>query len=270
MDGSYGCRWLPVVAFFVAYPAWPQAQSTVASVEPLTADPASYVPSGHRPGNVVTYPIQPPTPEEKGDAYMLHKSYQAAIEAYTKIEQPSAAVWNKTGIAYQMMFDLKDAARCYKESLKLEPDNSHTLNNLATVEESQGDFSGAERNYKKSLRLNSRSAIVWQNLGTTLLLQHQFGRGTDAYAQALAIDPHIFDTHPGPTVTAPAATRERGTTSYFKARTCARAGFTDCALSHLRKAFNEGFATVKTVANEVDFDSLRGKPEFESLLAEQK
>ena len=45
---------------------------------------------------------------------MAHQRYQAAIEAYKKAPQDSAAVWNKMGIAYQMMFNLEDAIRCYQ------------------------------------------------------------------------------------------------------------------------------------------------------------
>ena len=45
---------------------------------------------------------------------MAHHRYQAAIEAYKQAPQNSAAVWNKMGIAYQMMFNLPDATRCYE------------------------------------------------------------------------------------------------------------------------------------------------------------
>ena len=100
-------------------------------------------------------------------------------------------------------------------------------------------------------------------------MQHQFGRGLDAYAQALAIDPRIFNPAPGPSIDAPSPSQEWKTVSYFEARSCARAGLADCAISQLRRAFNEGSATLHSVEDENDFEGLRGTPEFEALLAEQ-
>jgi len=108
------------------------------------------------------------------------------------------------------------------------------------------------------------------NLGTNLLLQHKYRESSDLYAQALAIDPHIFDRYHGPTTGAPATDRDSGELSYIKARSCARAGLTDCAIDHLRKAFDAGFATNKQVVKENDFGALRGMPEFERLLAERR
>ena len=54
-----------------------------------------------------------------------HKQYEAAIHAYKKATPKSADVWNKTGIAYQVMFKNDDALRCYLEAAKLEPANSN-------------------------------------------------------------------------------------------------------------------------------------------------
>jgi tetratricopeptide (TPR) repeat protein len=271
MHGPRYSYWLPAIALFVASSAASQAQLALNSPQPLAIDTATTQPlSSQRSGTLVNLPLPAPSPEQRGDVRLALKEYQAAVEAYVKVEQPSAAVWNKMGVSYQMLLDLKDAVRCYKESLKLDPSNFRVLNNLATVDDSLQDYSAAERLYTRALKINPRSALVLKNLGTNLLKQHQYGRGSDAYAQALAIDPHIFDNHFGPKVDAPSPAQERGTASYFEARSCARAGLTDCAIAHLRQAFNEGSATLKKVANENDFESMRGKPEFQSLLAEQK
>lgn len=199
---------------------------------------------------------------------MARQAYQAAIRDYAAVTQPSAALWNKMGIAYQMLFDINDSAQCYKEALKLEPGNFRALNNLATVQDALHDFGAAERNYKRALRLDPRDAQILKNLGTNLLMQHEYGRGSDAYAEALAINPHVFDPSTGPSIDEPAPKIEHGTESYFQAETCARARLTDCAISHLRAAFSEGSATFKRVVNDYDFASLQGNPEFDRLLAE--
>ena len=271
MHGTSCGRLLPAVAFLVALPAMLDAQFALTTVRSAPENSASTHPST-RADSPATLRAQAQgvTPELKGDLLMARQEDLAAIRTYAEVEQPSADLWNKMGIAYQMLFDFRNAARCYKESLRLEPSSIRALNNLATVDDSLKDFSAAERLYEKDLRLYPRSAQILKNLGTNLLMQHQYGRGSDAYRQALAIDPHIFDSQSGPSIDAPAPAQERGAENYFQARSCASARLTDCALTHLRAAFNEGSATLQRVANEDDFDALRENPEFQSLLAEQK
>ncbi len=130
-----------------------------------------------------------PQPEQLGDSLVGHQRYQAAIAAYSKAPEMTAAIWNKMGIAYQMLFNAKDATRCYKESLKLDPTNAQVMNNLATVYASLKQYGQADRMYRKALKLDPKSAIVLKNYGTNLLAEHKYNRGWEAYQQALAIDP---------------------------------------------------------------------------------
>ena len=116
-----------------------QQQSTTA-----TAPPAQQQATPAPAANVSTIPSPPPTPETLGDAMMAQKRYQAAIEAYKKAP-PSATVWNKMGIAYQMMYNLDEAERCYKKSLKLHSKSVTVLNNLGTVYDSQKKYKKAEK-----------------------------------------------------------------------------------------------------------------------------
>ncbi len=214
-------------------------------------------------------PLTPPTPEQLGDSLVAHQRYQAAVAAYSKAPQMTAAIWNKMGIAYQMMFNPKDATRCYKESLKLDPENPQVLNNLGTVYASQKLYSQADRMYRKAIRLDPKSAIVFKNYGTNLLAEHKYNKGWEEYQQAVAIDPEIFADHDGPTVDNPSNVQERGAMNYYMAAGCARAGYPDCALQYLRMALDEGFTTRKKIETDSQFASLRGNPAFKQLLAEQ-
>jgi cytochrome c-type biogenesis protein CcmH/NrfG len=77
---------------------------------PLVIAPQSIQNAAAIPQNAVAPEPKPqPTPEQLGDALMAHQRYQAAIEAYKKAPRTEPAVWNKLGIAYQLMFDLTDA-----------------------------------------------------------------------------------------------------------------------------------------------------------------
>jgi tetratricopeptide (TPR) repeat protein len=209
-------------------------------------------------------------PEAVGDALMTHQRYQAAIEAYRQASQDSAAVWNKMGIAHQMMFDLAEASRCYQVSLSLNPNNPHVLNNLGTVYESQKRYADAERMYRKSIQLAPGSALAYKNLGTVLLVQHNFKKGWEAYQTALSLDPQIFLDRTGLKVADPGSAQDRGAMNYYMARGCMRAGMNDCAIDHLRRALNEGFTDEKKIQADSEFAALRGLPEFAQLLAAQK
>jgi tetratricopeptide (TPR) repeat protein len=214
-------------------------------------------------------PQKAPSPEQLGDSLVAHQRYQAAIEAYSKAHEMTAELWNKMGIAYQMLFNAKDAAQCYKESLKLDPNNPQVMNNLATIYASLKQYEKADRLYRKALKLDPKSAIALKNYGTNLLAERKYNKGWDAYQQALAIDPQIFAGREGPSVQNPSNVRDRGAVNYYMAAGCARAGYTDCAVEYLRMALDEGFTTRKKVEADSQFASLRDKPAFRQLLAEQ-
>ena len=58
-----------------------------------------------------------------GDSLMAHQRYQAAIAAYSKAPR-TAVLWNKMGIAYQLMLNSAEAEHCYEASLKPRPQKS--------------------------------------------------------------------------------------------------------------------------------------------------
>jgi tetratricopeptide (TPR) repeat protein len=244
-------------------PAQPPAQPPAETSTPATTPPAA------TPTIPAAVPAIPPTPEELGDSLSGHQRYQAAIAAYTKITNPSAAVWNKMGIAYQMMFNLKDASRCYNASLKLEPRNATVLNNLATVYDSMKQYGTAERYYRKAVKIEPRSALIHRNLGSNLLTQHKYKKGWASYQAALAIDPQIFQSHSGASVENPASTQERGAMHYYMAKGCVGAGNHECAIQNLRLAINEGYISPQKIVTDRSFASLYELPAFQQMIAAQ-
>ena len=257
---------LPADSIQVQSPS--QAQTPAQPATPSLVLSPSQVPIVS-PKPTVTFTQPPPSQEDVGDSYVMHQRYQAAIAAYRSAPQ-SAAVWNKMGIAYQMMLNVREASRCYKQSIRLDPHNAQVINNLATVYDSEKQFGAAEHLYRKALKVNPRSAMVYKNLGTNLLAQHKYNRGWDAYQQALAIDPGIFEDHGTPQVQNPASIAERGAMNYYMALGCVRMGQTECALQYLRMALDEGFTNPKKVAADVAFASLRDNADFKQLLASQE
>jgi len=257
-----GTRWNPVATFAAVV-----CTSLSLPGQELQKPPPAPAAVSHPPAAA---PSVQPTPEQVGDSLVAHQRYQAAIAAYSQSPAMTADIWNKMGIAYQLMFNSRDATRCYKESLKLDPANSQVLNNLGTVYASLKQYGQADRMYRKALKLDAKSALVLKNYGTNLLAEHKYHKGWEMYQQALAIDPGIFADHSGPTIENPSDVQERGAMNYYMAAGCARAGYTDCALQYLRLALDEGFTTRKKVEADSQFASLRENPAFKQLLAEQE
>jgi tetratricopeptide (TPR) repeat protein len=233
-------------------------------------------PPGARQEPALTAPAEAPaplrslTPEEQGDVLMAQQRYQAGIEAYKKVAQRSADVWNKMGIGYQLMFNRDEASHCYQTSLRLQPKNARVMNNLGTIFDSEKQFGNAERLYHKALKLEPDSALIYKNLGTNLLAQHHYKKGWEAYKRALEIDPSIFKNNSSPRVENPASVQERGAMNYYMAKGCVRAGMNDCAIDYLRMALNEGFTSPKKIEADGEFAGLKSVPAFRELLAEQQ
>lgn len=260
-------RFVGVLLAAVALPVLGQAAANQTAAAP-TAVPAAQ--AAGAPAAAQTEPLPNATHEDIGDSLEARQHYQAAIAAYAQDPHPSAAVWNKMGIAYQMMFNLKAATRCYKESLRLDEKNAMVYNNLGTVYDSMKNYSAAEKMYHKALKIAPKSPMILKNLGTNLLEQHKYSKGWRAYEAAMRLDPEIFEDHNNPTVANPTSIKERGAMNYFMARGCVRMGQVDCAMQYLRMAISEGYTTIKKVSKDADFASLRDNPAFKQLMAEEQ
>jgi tetratricopeptide (TPR) repeat protein len=268
-NGFHRLPALAILAVLTASPRTIPAQSSAATPpDPAPAQLATQAPAQPAAGSEPA-PATPPTPEQLGDSLSAHQRYQAAITAYSKVPDPSAEVWNKLGIAYQMMFNPKDAIRCYTASLKLDPHNATVLNNLATVYDSLKQYGTAERYYRKAIKIDSHSALVLRNLGSNQLAQRKTKKGWDAYQAALKINPQIFETRSSASVQNPASAQERGAMHYYMAKSCVGAGNPACAIQNLRLALNEGYTNPKRIADDSSFASLRELPAFQQLIAAQ-
>jgi Tfp pilus assembly protein PilF len=210
------------------------------------------------------------TAEELGDSLLIRRRYQQAIAEYGQVSRKSSDVWDKMGIAYELMFDVKGAMHCFKQSLRVDPDNAQAVNNLGTAYESMDEDRTAGRMYREALKLDPRSAIIARNLGTNLLMRHKYQEGLEAYRLALKLDPHIFDGHSASTIQDPTSLQGRGAVNYFKAKSCAQAGQMRSAVAYLRMAIMEGFTSIGKVTEDHGFAALRGTSDFQRLVAESK
>ncbi len=260
--GTLACAAASVV--FAAQIPDLSAANPVQSTTPAVSDPA------HATVAKLVDPQANATPEQIGDSLMTHQRYQAAIEQYKKAPRESGDAWNKMGVAYQLMFNLDDAVRCYRAALKVNAKNAVVWNNLGTIYVSLKQYSKAEKTYRKALKMDPKSALVHKNLGTALLAAHKYEKGWQAYQDALAIDPKIFEHNNSVRVENPASIQDRGAMNYYMAKGCVRAGQTERAIEYLRMALNEGFTNPKKLADDNEFLALRDVPAFQEMLALQR
>jgi Flp pilus assembly protein TadD len=253
--------------------AWSQPLEETASGAVAATAPISYATSTQQSTNAgvaarAATPVQSPA-EDEGDTLMSHQRYQAAIEVYKKAPQDSAAVWNKMGIAYQLLYNNADALRCYQMAHHLEPKNASVVNNLGSIAMSAKRLNDAEKEYRKALKLDPTSPLFHKNLGTAYLSDHKYTKGWEEYRAALAIDSTVFSRAAGVRIENPTSTQDRGAMNYYMARGCMLTGAKQQAIEFLRMALNEGFTNPKKVFDDDQFAALHDMPAFQMMIMEQ-
>jgi tetratricopeptide (TPR) repeat protein len=209
------------------------------------------------------------TPEIEGDLLMVHRSYAAAIEAYSRETQRTAVIWNKIGVAYHHMFALDQARKYYQQALVMNPSYADALNNLAAVYHGQHDYKQAERTYKRALKYSPSAAVTYCNLGTSYFAEEKYKAGMEAYHKALELNPNIFDPGQTQIVQETSSRRQLVAVNYYLAKTYATAGKMQESLTYLRKALEAGFKDRKLLMKDKEFATLRSTPEFHQLMLQQ-
>jgi tetratricopeptide (TPR) repeat protein len=215
-------------------------------------------------------PLNNITPETRGDLLMIHRSYQAAIDAYSSDPEQSAAILNKIGIAYHHLYAIDKAMISYERALQLDPGFADALNNLGAAYYSQKDYKKAERYYRKALKFSPHEATYHKNLGAAFFAEGKFHKGAQAYHDAFLDDPNTFDNNASNLISEPVSVTGRSNQDYCLAALFAQAGMNDRAIDYLRKAFSSGFSDYKRLMADNDFASLRKTTEFAHLMKDER
>ena len=206
------------------------------------------------------------TAEQRGDIFMARKMYREAIETYRESPETALLV-NKIGIAYHQLTDLNTAARYYQRAIKLDPKFSQAINNLGTIYYSRQSYRRAIGQYKKVLRIAPDSASTLANLASAYFARKQYELASENYSKAVMIDPGIFEHRSGVgTTVRDQSVGDRPTYFYYLAKTFAKAGHKDQALSYIRKSLEEGFKERKKFISEPEFAGLQKDPEFQKIM----
>jgi len=229
-------------------------------------------------------PIQPPaqvsaqsagqrqlSPEELADILMARKEYREAAFSYKKLadQNPTNPVyWNKLGIALHQQSELSGAMKFYQQAVKVNPKYADAQNNIGTIWYQRKKYGKAVRAYERAIKLRSDMAVLYSNLGYAYFGEKKYEESIASFRHALALDPQLFEhSSHGGSLLQDRSVSDRGRFYFLLAKSFAEAGNFERSLVYLRKAKEEGFASMNDVKTDPSFSAVLKLPETQELLA---
>jgi tetratricopeptide (TPR) repeat protein len=212
------------------------------------------------------------TPEELADILMARKEYREAAFSYKKLadQNPRNSVyWNKLGIALHQQAELSGALKSYQQAVKVNPHYADAQNNIGTIWYQRKKFGKAVRAYERAIKLRSDMAVLYSNLGYAYFGEKKYELSIASFRHALAIDPQLFEhaSSRGGSVLQDRSVSDRGRFYFLLAKSFAEAGNFDRSLIYLRKAKEEGYASMNELRTDPSFSAMLNLPETQEILA---
>jgi tetratricopeptide (TPR) repeat protein len=212
------------------------------------------------------------TPEELADILMARKDYREAAFSYKRLvdENPRNAIyWNKLGIALHQQSDLASALKSYQQAVKVNPKYADAQNNIGTIWYQRKKFGKAIRAYERALKMRNDMAVLYSNLGYAYFGEKKYEESIGAFRHALAIDPQLFEhsSSRAGSVLQDRSVSDRGRFYFLLAKSFAEAGNFERSLLYLRKAKEEGFASLSQVKSDPSFSAMLQLSETQEILA---
>jgi tetratricopeptide (TPR) repeat protein len=218
-------------------------------------------------------PVRQLSPEEIGDLFMARKQYFEAAQAYKRLsdENPRNAVYlNKLGIALHQQEALGLALKCYERALKVNPHYADAQNNIGTIWYQRKRFGKAIRAYQKAIKISDDMAVLYSNLGYAYFGDKKYEESITAFRTALAKDPQLFEHNSSRSgsLLQDRSVSDRGRFYFLLAKSFAESGNIERSVLYLRKAKDEGYATlVADLKKDKAFAAELELPEIQDLLA---
>ncbi|AMJ67140.1 tetratricopeptide repeat protein [Hymenobacter sp. PAMC 26628] len=99
------------------------------------------------------------------------------------------------GLAYQSWQKFKSAAKHYKQSLRLNPDNETGVQELLHCLEISGRLEEHAEFFQKFTDDDPYAAMAWYNLGQYWYRREDFTKAAEAFDYAIVISPDFYDAH---------------------------------------------------------------------------
>ncbi len=125
----------------------------------------------------------------KGCYEMEKKNYTKAIEYFKeslKYDPENYATYNQLGNCYDYTNQFDDAIECYLKSLQIK-ENAIAYNNLGNAYTNSSDYTKAEEMYKKAIDLDPKYSPPLYNLGKLLIFIKREKEGIEYIKRAAAL-----------------------------------------------------------------------------------
>ncbi len=214
----------------------------------------------------------------RGDVMMIRRQYSDAIRAYNdllRLQPKNSGALNKIGMAYYHLNDLEMAKRYYERSLKVNNAVPEVHNNLGVVFYRRKKYSRAIKDYERSLKLyatgeerHSGVAAVYSNMGYAYFGAKKYEEAMANFQQAMALDPVVFERRSasGGTLLQERSVEERAFFLFFVAKSYALAKNAERAAHYLKRAYEEGYASIPAIARDPAFSGVIDDPQVKDIL----
>jgi tetratricopeptide (TPR) repeat protein len=220
-----------------------------------------------------TTPAEPKlAPEEMADLYMARKQYREASEEYKRLtdQSPKNAVYlNKLGISLHQQSALTLALKYYQRAVKADPQYADAENNIGTIWYQRKRYGKAIRAYQKAIKMRDDMPVLYSNLGYAYFSDGKYEEAISAFREALAKDPQFFErgaTRTG-SILQDRSVSDRGRFYFLLAKSFAQSGNLERCVLYLRKAKEEGYASILDVKKDPAFAAVLKDPVVIDLLA---
>jgi tetratricopeptide (TPR) repeat protein len=236
---------------------------------PLSMQAPSQVSNATAPPGAVRVLSQ----EEMGDLFMARKQYFEAAQTYKNLsdQNPRNAVYlNKLGIALHQQEALGLALKCYQRALKANPHYADAENNIGTIWYQRKKYSKAIRAYERAIKMRDDMAVLYSNLGYAYFGNKKYEESITAFRTALAKDPQLFEHNSSRSgsLLQDRSVSDRGRFYFLLAKSFAQSGNVERAVLYLRKAKDEGYASlVADLKKDKAFAAEIQLPEIQDMLA---
>ena len=207
--------------------------------------------------------------EMRGDIYMARKSYEDAVDYYSRALRQTgvsnASIWNKMGIAFQEEANLRMARRAYQRAIHYQRNFAAAWNNVGTTFYLAHKDKKAIKFYQHAIKLEPSNPSFHLNLGTAFYRRRKYKETVDQYRQALILDPDILiqNSKTGTIVQARGSSVEY---YFYMAKVFASLGRNKEAIRYLRHALEDGFRNYRRLNSDPDFKKLETDPDYVALL----
>lgn len=213
--------------------------------------------------------------EERADLFMARKSYDEAIDYYSraiksypvsaKNRAAVAKMWNKMGICYEQKTDYREARKAFKRAVRLDRGFAEAWNNLGTSFYLSKKPKKSVKFYRRAIKLSPKSASFHWNLGTSYFDRRKFKKAIREYRVAIQLNPDIMRQNS--TMGTSVETRHVDAKFYFyMAKIFASAGNASEAVRYLEHAMEEGFNNRDKILQDPDIKKISKDPAFVALM----